>query len=67
VTHLATGEECVWKRIYYVLEDTCTLLLINMHAMKRVLGCNTDAKDLGGWRSCSSVRCCSGVLSPTEP
>src|SRR5438552_2436433 len=34
-----------WKPVYYVLEDTCTLLLINMHALKRVPGRKTDVKD----------------------
>jgi len=46
VTHVALESTGVyWKPVYYVLEDTCTLLLINMHALKRVPGRKTDVKD----------------------
>lgn len=34
-----------WKPVYYVLEDACTLLLINMLALKRVPGRKTDVQD----------------------
>jgi transposase len=34
-----------WKPVYYVLEDGFTLLLINMHALKRVPGRKTDVQD----------------------
>jgi transposase len=34
-----------WKPVYYVLEDAFTLLLINMHELKRVPGRKTDVKD----------------------
>jgi transposase len=46
VTHVALESTGVyWKPVYYVLEDTFTLLLINMHALKRVPGRKTDVKD----------------------
>lgn len=34
-----------WKPVYYVLEDAFTLLLINMHELKRVPGRKTDVRD----------------------
>jgi transposase len=34
-----------WKPVYYVLEDAFALLLINMHALKRVPGRKTDVQD----------------------
>ena len=34
-----------WKPVYYVLEDACTLLLINMVTLKHVPGRKTDVKD----------------------
>jgi transposase len=46
VTHVALESTGVyWKPIYYVLEDACTLLLINMRALQRVPGRKTDVKD----------------------
>jgi transposase len=46
VTHVALESTGVyWKPVYYVLEDTFTLLLINMHELKRVPGRKTDVKD----------------------
>lgn len=46
VTHVAMESTGVyWKPVYYVLEDTFTLLLINMHELKRVPGRKTDVKD----------------------
>jgi transposase len=46
VTHVALESTGVyWKPVYYMLEDTFTLLLINMHALKRVPGRKTDVKD----------------------
>ena len=46
VTHVALESTGVyWKPVYYVLEDAFTLLLINMHALKRVPGRKTDVKD----------------------
>lgn len=46
MTHVALESTGVyWKPVYYVLEDTCTLLLINMHDLKRVPGRKTDVKD----------------------
>jgi transposase len=46
VTHVALESTGVyWKPVYYALEDTCTLLLINMHELKRVPGRKTDVKD----------------------
>ena len=34
-----------WKPVYYMLEDACTLLLINMLDLKRVPGRKTDVRD----------------------
>jgi transposase len=46
VTHVALESTGVyWKPVYYVLEDAFTLLLINMHELKRVPGRKTDVKD----------------------
>jgi transposase len=46
VTHLAMESTGVyWKPVYYVLEDAFTLLLINMHELKRVPGRKTDVQD----------------------
>jgi transposase len=46
VTHVALESTGVyWKPVYYVLEDTFTLLLINVRALKRVPGRKTDVKD----------------------
>jgi transposase len=46
VTHVALESTGVyWKPIYYVLEDTFHLLLINMLELKHVPGRKTDVKD----------------------
>jgi len=46
VTHVALESTGVyWKPVYYVLEEGFTLLLINMHDLKRVPGRKTDVKD----------------------
>jgi transposase len=46
VTHVALESTGVyWKPVYYVLEESCTLLLINMQELKRVPGRKTDVKD----------------------
>ena len=46
VTHVALESTGVyWKPVYYVLEDTFTLLLINMQELKHVPGRKTDVKD----------------------
>jgi transposase len=46
VTHVALESTGVyWKPVYYVLEEAYTLLLINMHDLKRVPGRKTDVKD----------------------
>jgi transposase len=46
VTHVALESTGVyWKPVYYVLEDACTLLLINMQELKHVPGRKTDVKD----------------------
>jgi transposase len=46
VTHVAIESTGVyWKPVYYVLEDTCTLLLINMRELKHLPGRKTDVKD----------------------
>ena len=46
VTHVALESTGVyWKPVYYILEDTVTLLLINMQELKRVPGRKTDVQD----------------------
>lgn len=50
-----------WKPIYYVLEDAFTLLLINMHAVKRVPGRKTDVND-SAWLA-QLLEC--GLLRPS--
>lgn len=46
VTHVALESTGVyWKPVYYILEEACTLLLINMVALKHVPGRKTDVKD----------------------
>ena len=46
VTHVALESTGVyWKPVYYVLEAAFTLLLINMHDLKRVPGRKTDVQD----------------------
>ena len=46
VTHVALESTGVyWKPVYYVLEEACTLLLINMVTLKHVPGRKTDVKD----------------------
>jgi len=46
VTHVALESTGVyWKPVYYMLEDTVTLLLINMQELKHVPGRKTDVKD----------------------
>lgn len=46
VTHVALESTGVyWKPVYYMLEDACTLLLINMQELKHVPGRKTDVKD----------------------
>jgi len=46
VTHVAIESTGVyWKPVYYVLEEAFTLVLVNMHELKRVPGRKTDVKD----------------------
>jgi transposase len=46
VTHVALESTGVyWKPIYYMLEDSLTLLLINMQTLKHVPGRKTDVQD----------------------
>ena len=46
VTHVALESTGVyWKPVYYLLEDAFTLLLVNMHDLKRVPGRKTDVQD----------------------
>lgn len=46
VTHVAMESTGVyWKPVYYVLEDACSLLLINMQELKHVPGRKTDVQD----------------------
>ena len=34
-----------WKPVYYILEDTCTLLLVNVQQLKQVPGRKSDVRD----------------------
>jgi transposase len=46
VTHVAMESTGVyWKPVYYVLEDTFTLLLVNAHHLKHVPGRKSDVQD----------------------
>lgn len=46
VTHVALESTGVyWKPVYYVLEESFTLLLINMQMLKHVPGRKTDVRD----------------------
>jgi transposase len=46
ITHVALESTGVyWKPVYYMLEDSVTLLLINMQTLKHVPGRKTDVKD----------------------
>ena len=46
VTHVAMESTGVyWKPVYYVLEDSCTVLLVNAAHLKRVPGRKTDVQD----------------------
>jgi transposase len=46
VTHVALESTGVyWKPVYYVLEDMCRLLLINMQELKHVPGRKSDVRD----------------------
>jgi transposase len=46
VTHVAMESTGVyWKPLYYLLEDGCTLLLVNMQHLKQVPGRKSDVKD----------------------
>lgn len=46
VTHVALESTGIyWRPVYYVLEDTCTLLLINMRHLTHVPGRKTDVQD----------------------
>ena len=46
VTHVAMESTGVyWKPVYYVLEEAFSLLLVDMHALKRVPGRKTDVID----------------------
>lgn len=56
-----------WKPVYYMLEDACTLLLINMVTLKHVPGRKTDVKDsewLAQLLECGLLR---GSLVPPPP
>jgi transposase len=46
VTHVAMESTGVyWRPVYYILEDHCTLLLVNMQHLKQVPGRKTDVRD----------------------
>ncbi len=68
VTHVAMESTGVyWKPIYYLLEDGCTVLLVNMHHLKQVPGRKSDVKDsewLAQLLECGLLR---GSLVPPAP
>lgn len=68
VTHVALESTGVyWKPVYYILEDVCTLLLINMVALKHVPGRKSDVQDsewLAQLLECGLLR---GSLVPPPP
>ena len=46
VTHVAMESTGVyWKPVYYILEDSFTLLLVNAHHLKQVPGRKSDVRD----------------------
>jgi transposase len=46
VTHVAMESTGVyWKPVYYLLEDACTLLLVNVQQLKQVPGRKSDVRD----------------------
>lgn len=68
VTHVALESTGVyWKPVYYVLEDSVTLLLINMRLLQHVPGRKTDVQDsewLAQLLECGLLR---GSLVPPPP
>ena len=68
VTHVAMESTGVyWKPLYYLLEDGCTVLLVNMHTLKQVPGRKSDVKDsewLAQLLECGLLR---GSLVPPAP
>lgn len=68
VTHVAMESTGVyWKPIYYLLEDGCTVVLVNMQHLKQVPGRKSDVKDsewLAHLLECGLLR---GSLVPPAP
>lgn len=68
VTHVAMESTGVyWKPLYYLLEESCTVLLVNMHTLKQVPGRKSDVKDsewLAQLLECGLLR---GSLVPPAP
>jgi transposase len=68
VTHVAMESTGVyWKPLYYLLEDGCTLLLVNMQHLKQVPGRKSDVQDsawLAQLLECGLLR---GSLVPPAP
>jgi transposase len=68
VTHVAMESTGVyWKPVYYVLEDGCTLLLVNTQHVKRVPGRKSDVRDsawLAQLLECGLLR---GSFVPPRP
>jgi len=68
VTHVAMESTGVyWKPIYYLLEETVTLLLVNMQHLKQVPGRKSDVQDsewLAQLLECGLLR---GSLVPPPP
>jgi len=65
VTHVAMESTGVyWKPIYYLLEDACTLVLVNMQHLKIVPGRKTDVSDSAWLAQCLEWGLLRGSLVP---
>lgn len=68
VTHVAMESTGVyWKPIYYLLEDGCTLLLVNMQMLKQVPGRKSDVKDSEWLAQLLEYGLLRGSLVPPAP
>lgn len=65
VTHVAMESTGVyWKPIYYLLEDGCTVVLVNMQHLKIVPGRKTDVSDSAWLAQCLEWGLLKGSLIP---
>ena len=73
-THVAMESTGVyWKLVYYALEDTFTLILVNPAHMRNVPGQKTDVQDcvwiaqLLEWGAAGQLRAPTGNSKPPRP